>query len=465
MKKKKTQDKSHYKEKESNKSQSNVIAVVLIILLCLIAIVILWKLVFPMSENTQQETDIQQELTKTTIGIDDVVGNLVHPVDNKLDIILSRGVGEMKFINQTIKNYTVVKTITTSSTIVIKNNISLVSVIDISGSMGDTYVGECKINKSNACCTTKNCSNSTGCPACGGSFSNNECYLMGSCRNNKANCIGGSCKGKWRNKLNLTQEANINFTDTIFNLNPDISMGVVAFTTDVNSSDCEPSGCSTLTNNKAALKNKINSFTAQASTNICQGLNKSITMLKSSTNNIKIIVLMSDGEANVACSTGDPKTVAIAQAVIANQSNITIFTIGFGSDADNITLKKIANATTNGSFYYADISQLSNIYDSISQTIPTTGTVEITENGTVTDVVYEPVQIWQVLRVIVYNDSSSFKYDMPKNTPILAPQESKEYTIDTGGLTNINKIDIYLVVETDDGRETSQLVASWTANS
>jgi len=485
--------KRQIKKNKNQKSQSSIIAIILIILLCLIAIIILWRVVIPMSQNTKQLTEIRRELSKTRIGIKDVTIN-----GDIIEITLLRGSGEINILNRTTKNYTVTKTETTTSIVTILNNLSIVSVIDVSGSMGDKdilnyYIGECKANKTSNCCTTNDCTTSLGCSTCNGTLLNNECYLysLNTCCKDKdcfkqGNCTscGGTwnpqpnkdpcsikscydsidycknnCKGVWRNKLNITQEANIKFIDNIFSKNPNNKMGIVAFSDGVN----KPHDYLTLTNNLTDLKNKVNSLYPEGETNIYEGIKQAQDMLIPSTNKQKVIVLMSDGVATRPL--GSPTLSAINQAILANKSNITIYTIGFGYDADTDTLKKIANSTTNGSYTYADISQLSYVYNSVVQTIPTTLTQVISENKTITEIVYEDVQIFQKLKIVIYNDTNSYVYDNITDKNILSSLESKTYSIPTGGITNINNIEIYLVVRLESGEEISQLVATWTPNS
>ncbi|MBI5224667.1 VWA domain-containing protein [Candidatus Micrarchaeota archaeon] len=104
---------------------------------------------------------------------------------------------------------------------------------------------------------------------------------------------------------------------------------------------------------------------------------------------IRSIVMMGDGNADFCdnsdklvgnyiqnCGTANAKKQAIDQACAMNQSpysvggnNITIYTIGYGSDSDDATLSSIANCT-GGKFYKSsNYSELADIYSQIADII------------------------------------------------------------------------------------------------
>lgn len=85
------------------------------------------------------------------------------------------------------------------------------------------------------------------------------------------------------------------------------------------------------------------------------------------------MVVMSDGIANVQCSqqgTGNPKQDAIQAACDAyNNYGITVYTVGFGSDADTTTLQQMADCG-NGQYFYADnVTSLIDAYSTIGSQI------------------------------------------------------------------------------------------------
>ncbi len=84
------------------------------------------------------------------------------------------------------------------------------------------------------------------------------------------------------------------------------------------------------------------------------------------------MVVMSDGEANVQCSeqgTGNAKQDAIQAACDAHELyDITVDAVGFGSDADEITLQAIASCG-GGSYYFANVGELVELYREIIENI------------------------------------------------------------------------------------------------
>jgi len=117
-----------------------------------------------------------------------------------------------------------------------------------------------------------------------------------------------------------------------------------------------------LTYDKSSVKSGIDGLHALGGTAIGYGIMNATNHLKwngrGSTKWAE--VLLSDGE-NTA---GINPIVAAAQA---RDAGIVIYTIGLGSDADNITMSNIANMT-GGTYYYAPSgAELSDIYSQIAR--------------------------------------------------------------------------------------------------
>ena len=86
-----------------------------------------------------------------------------------------------------------------------------------------------------------------------------------------------------------------------------------------------------------------------------------ITYPRGPDNETEIIVIMSDGVANRQCGeqgTGNSTQDAINSACFVQQNhNITVYTVGFGSGADNATLNETAQCG-GGEYFYADSTHL-----------------------------------------------------------------------------------------------------------
>lgn len=212
------------------------------------------------------------------------------------------------------------------------------SVTDLSGSMVDTCVGG-----NFWCCL----------------FSGNSCGTQATCQ---------SCGGTFEQKLSIAKQANREFVDAILNSSGN-RVGLVGYRDSVSSADCHA-----LSQNSASLKTKINSWQASGTTCICCGINKAVQDLVSgsSPNKSRVIVVMSDGEANVRCTqqgTGNAKQDAIKAACDAfNNHKIIVHAVGFGNGADVATLRSIASCG-NGSYYHSNISEIVKIYQQIAQNI------------------------------------------------------------------------------------------------
>jgi hypothetical protein len=125
--------------------------------------------------------------------------------------------------------------------------------------------------------------------------------------------------------------------------------------------------------NITKLNNTINSWQAGGGTCICCGINAGIRefIRNSIPPRPRTMIVMSDGEANVKCSgkNGEPKTDAINAACNASQNyNITVHAIAFGADSDQNTMQQIAQCGK-GDYFYADVTAITDIYDSIANDI------------------------------------------------------------------------------------------------
>jgi|GEM_PF-3217379 len=114
--------------------------------------------------------------------------------------------------------------------------------------------------------------------------------------------------------------------------------------------------------NQAALRSSINALVATGSTCIECGLEYAaaeLTSVRARPEANKVIVLLTDGVGNV----GD----SVDGAVTCRENNITVYTIGFGTDVDDTELLNIA-LLTYGEYYFApDTETLERIFRSIGR--------------------------------------------------------------------------------------------------
>ena len=106
-----------------------------------------------------------------------------------------------------------------------------------------------------------------------------------------------------------------------------------------------------LGNNSKKLEAGIEKLIPQGGTAMGDGISIATQSLSENTtpDTKKIIVLLSDGESNVG-------TEPLIAAGIAKDSNVTIFSVGYGPDADVQTLKAVASMT-GGKYYNASTGQ------------------------------------------------------------------------------------------------------------
>ena len=172
-----------------------------------------------------------------------------------------------------------------------------------------------------------------------------------------------------------------------------------------------------ITNNIEELTSHIENMDSWYGTCICCGIIDGINKIQESTKN-KYIVLMSDGEANVACFTNNAKQDAITAAQNACNKDISVYTVGFGSAADKNTLQEMT--CNNGKYFDAsNASSLSEIYSSIAESI--------------SDINYEKQSLsinTTFNKTILYSDSYiEITYNEPTYDGILLNLESEEAQI------------------------------------
>ena len=185
------------------------------------------------------------------------------------------------------------------------------------------------------------------------------------------------CGGTWLLPINNAKSANKQFINSILNISGN-RIGLVGYR-----GSFSPNDYHALSSNNNSLITEVNSWSADGSTCICCGINKAVSDLisDSSQEKFRSLVVMSDGEANVQCSqqgTGNAKQDAIKAACDAyNNYGIKVYSVGFGSDADEITLQEISSCGY-GSYYYSNIGELTEIYEQIAQEIIEASYVEQT---------------------------------------------------------------------------------------
>jgi hypothetical protein len=400
------------KEKES-KGLSTVIATLLIIMLTLIVIGILWVVLRNVIIHQSEIAGVQKEFFAENVEI------LSFKVDGGLiNFSLKKVGGEIRAKNEINKGE-----------IVEEMELDIISIIDLSGSM-------CSCNGvSSSCCTNT---------LRGDSYSGGNCYGVNSNRN--TSCIS-TCGGTWVDRLSSAKAANRELIN-VLSESEDNRIGLIVYSTSVNNS-----ASLDLTNNLTQLNNKIDSWQARGSTCICCGINEAARRLQqqSSDDKDKIIIVMSDGDANIECSTQHTHNAvqdAIKSSCDANQSleNLVVHSIGVGENVNEGALINISICGGGKYFSAINVSELIQAYKRVAEEIKSS---------------HKAINRFNYLYIVFYNETSSYRekiFDIPD------PLVIRKYQFDLTGKIegNITKVEIYPAIVSESGKEIiGPLFDSW----
>lgn len=442
------------------KGVSKIIEVILLILIVILAIILIWWLLRGYFKEQEEISDLKTKMLVEEMYIDDE--SVVEEGVNSILLTVTKGPGKQVLTGTTEEP-------------VAPPAVDVVSVVDISGSMLD---GTCSV-ADNECCKNKLCRIKSVCESCTGELksvkiegakqANNvfiDSILQASvncdvgedatkkecCKNNK-NCFNGvdcgTCGGKWTSKNRV---------------------GVVSYGTTA----CE-GGCESLSRDSTSLNNIVNSLSPKTSfpfgsTCICCGIDKAIESLKDSPN-IKVIVVMSDGEANIRCSNTDPrqaefppypiaKQEAINKAAESRSEGIIVYSVGFMVD-ENGKNNLTAIAGDAGRYHDANtINSIVEVYNEIGKKI----------------IQQFETENFAHLKIMVYDKDENSCEKQIRQEIIPGPLESKEYIVTFGtdnelcpgsvccpaeqtcdcpdiSKDNVKRIEIYPVLVTSTGKQ------------
>jgi len=390
-------------KKRNLKGLSDVIAVLLIVLLAILLVGILWIVVKDMTKQQSEFVGVQKQFFKENV---DIYSTQIN--GGSISLSLRKTTGEIR-----------VKTNESREDTLEMAEMDIISIVDVSGSM-------CSCNGVSPTC----CSNTLR-----GQYSGGICTGVNS--NRGTSCVS-TCGGEWVDRLSYAKEANKELIN-ILSRSEGTRIGLVAY-----SSSVDTSASIDLTNNVTLLINIIDSWQAGGSTCICCAINDAARRLRaqSSDDRIKKVIVMSDGEANVECSTQHTHNAmqdAIRAACDSRASlnNLVINSIGAGENVNEPTLVNISICGGGKYFSALDINDLIEIYRVVAQDIKTT---------------YKSINSFDYLFIVFSNENASYTekvIDLPD------PLVIKGYQFNlTGKLEgNVTKIEIYPVIIADSGRE------------
>jgi len=488
------------------KGDSELIAEILLIVIVIMIIFFILYFFLGYLEEKEERMRIQNNLNDpgNKLDIDDL--NLVD--NQKLTLVLGAGEGGHYLANRTNKT-------------VSHMNITMVRLVNqtnITHSMLVNVTNSTMVNVTNS--TLVNVTNST------------IIYVPNSTLVNGSNAdivtvndVSGSMDPDYGqgDKISELRNASKEFVQKILN-GTNNQVGLVAYHQYVENSWSNP-----LTNNTGLLLSKINSWTPLGSTCICCGIERGISYLSASTRT-KIMIVLSDGGANEECSywspelSGSPPSSSVGNcgtwsndacddAINYTKSGfidhgILTYSIGFGtvSSVDSVTLKNIS-LVGNGSYYFSNLNELSDIFANITQnitwmeginvsfnqtinvtfnqtinvswlqeinvswneTVNITWIEQINEtiNETVEIEIYAPEIAYDYLKIVFYAPGKSCS-QKENISAVPGPHETTEVNVTLSpscGMTTdqLTKIEIYAVALTSEGEEiiSSAPIAVW----
>ncbi len=412
---------------------STVVATLLIILLSLVIIGIFWAVVRGVIGSESEESqDISKFFGEQAIITD---------VDVDFSDPLMGSVAIKKLTGKTTGTETVTRSFV---------DIDLISVVDLSGSMYfcpgtlTPRLRECQCRVVNSSCSSATlCSNVLG---SGANYSsvNQSCYNVSSDPTNKCT---NRCGGRWDYGAEAEIDANKFLVGNISTFLGDARIGLVAYNTSF-----LPSHSLFLTQNLQALNNTINLWSTGnilGDTCICCGIRNATNWLNSSTsgNEKKIMIVMSDGGANVYCNGTSvsgfeavPETIQAACNASSTLSNLTIHSIGFKlvvskHEETLINISKCGNGTY---FDTNNQDQLIKAYEQIADSVVTK---------------YTSTHKFNFLRIFFY-DREDHSFYIDEEIPDVLETLTYDFNLTGKGLTPpIARIEVYPVIIQASGQE------------
>lgn len=239
-------------------------------------------------------------------------------------------------------------------------NVDVVSVTDLSGSMGwcseyYTCSYNCLIGGAKSCEIVRDCTGNI----CGG-------FCWGSSGHSE------SCPDA-EPTIYYAKEANNIMIDGILNYSGN-RVGLVGY----RGGPIPPEDYHHISNDSESLKELSNSWEAGGWTSTCHGILKGIELfeeLEEDPSKMRAMIVMSDGEINHDCEGNHNRALAEQAAVdmacyAYEEHNITVHVVGFGEEAleYEYVLLDIAECGR-GNYYYGDATDIIELYEQIAKDI------------------------------------------------------------------------------------------------
>ena len=428
---------------QNKRGISNIIATILIILLAILAIAIIWAIIYNFLRDSGEVVQAKNDLLQIEVEID----NVDIQSNSQVELTLESNQASKFLINAEIIEQAIPA--------------DIVLVTDISLSMADFYCedslgtpppkGTDLDSEMGQYITT---SEDAVCPLQGNGYPDFSCYYNELVNNGESICTNQFSGDKWQfPKLVPVKIALTDFINSVFSGGIESegkSIGLVSYETTAN-----PDFSHILTDSATPLIIELSEWYPSGTTCICCGINEAINKLSNSEKENKVVILLSDGEAKRDCTNTidmNDKNQAlldtIQSAKDAEGAGIVIHTIAYTDEQNLKDLMQQIATETNGQSFTADISNLIDIYTQVERVIQEE---------------YDTAERTDHLRIVFYNETDtavSIITELPQN-----PLERKKYTITvTPPIENINKIEVYPVIVTKSGKVVvaDNAVDSWS---
>jgi hypothetical protein len=397
---------------------SNLVALLLFVFFVIILISSIWFFVIPFLKEQGEVADAKNQLFFEDI---EVVSFEQTTTPGEYKLSLERG-----RVKEVVTGTTEIKTL-------IKADI--VSIADLSGSMNEFW-GKCQSSN-----TPTNqlylCMRDKVFTQCAENLDSKCIYDY----INEKECM--ECEGEtWKTiRFYSLLEANNKLVDNILtteNLNSK-RIGLIGFDFSAREQWSHP-----LSNNINSLKEMINNnWHAHGNTCICCGINKAISTFADAENpsQFKSIILIGNGDANVAC-TGDSGQAfedALASAKEAYEEHkIQINTIGLEVSGGNAEteLREIARVG-NGEYFPSRLEELLDTYNKVNSRIE--NQIKVLEQT-------------EHLKVVFYSTTGETDIFQIPSSDLPGALERKTYDEFETSFDDIVKIELYLVIKTPSGK-------------
>jgi flagellar basal body-associated protein FliL len=488
------------------KGDSEIIAIVLLIMIVIFIMTLLIIFVMRFMNEQEEQIRLQNEIQEGDLDIDDI--EFDSSDNQKMTLVLSKGQGAQILVN--LSNQTYSYNVTYVNRIINSTWVLNSTLINVTNSTMVNITNSTEVNVTNS--TIIMVENST-------IINGSDADII------TVNDVSGSMRegygGVPGDKMSESKQANREFIDSILN-ETENQFGLVAYREYVRDSWGHP-----LTNDPGILNDRIDLWSANGNTCICCGILRATEYLSLSTRT-KVMVVMTDGVTNTGCYSWSPNLIpyhrsgsrwycsnsggdhcddmAYAAQRAFEDYGIIVYTVGFGDSSylDEFSLRETARLG-NGSYFFANVGNLSEIYSQIQQNITTLVPVNISFNQTinvswnqtvnqtwieevniswtdnvnvtwweqinetieenVTVEVFESQEVYSTLKVVFFTDSETYTKFM-NLSDLPSPLETKEVEIDLSDLPittdDVEKVEIYSVIYREDKEIiSSQPIAVW----